>query len=743
VVLRIDGPTRGLAVALIAGVAAVALRASPPATAEPLPLQAEPPVFGVQTSTVELDVVVRDKKGRPMRDLQAADFEVFEDGVRQTVDSFRVVDNPAARDAAPEASEAPSAAPTDASMAPSGSVRDAAGASNSGAPAVVAFVFDRLSANARQTAHKAALAYTEGGYVSGDLVGVFAIDLALRTLQPFTSDVVSIQAGLRLAGAQANTVFASERDESRRRTDEVARADETLASLGGSASSSTPTIAGLVAAQQLSDQMQANMLRSFDALERDQQGFATTHGLLAVVNSLKALPGRKTVVFFSEGIAIPTGVEAQFRSVIASANRANVSIYAVDASGLRTESGAREAREEMLQGVSRRLRQEELGHFTGREGALNRQLERNEDILRLNPESGLGQLADETGGFLVHDTNDMRSGFGRIAEDMRFHYLLSYAPTNEKLDGQFRTISVKLRRPDVRVQTRKGYFAVRPAFVVPLRAYEAPAVAQLDLEPRPDAFALGVAALSFPEAERPGLVPILVSVPGPAVSWVPDPASGFRADFSVVVRIKDARGREADRVSQEYRLSAPADKLETARRGDILFYREANLPAGRYTADAVAYDALAGTASVRSAAFEVPPVRDKALRLSSLVLVSRAEKVPVQEQPSGNPLQFGEAMLYPNLGGPFRKVATPAMGFFFSVYGSRSGAPAKATIELRQGTRTLATLPAELPEADASGRIQYAGALPLQSLPPGDFTLRVSVTDGAADDARETPFTVE
>ena len=79
------------------------------------------------------------------------------------------------------------------------------------------------------------------------------------------------------------------------------------------------------------------MLRTFDALERDQQGFATTNGLLAVVNGLKAIPGRKTVVFFSEGIAITANVWAQFRSVISSANRASVSVYAIDAGGLRTD----------------------------------------------------------------------------------------------------------------------------------------------------------------------------------------------------------------------------------------------------------------------------------------------------------------------------------------------------------------------------------------------------------------------
>jgi VWFA-related protein len=699
----------------------------------------EPPVFGVQATGVVVDVVVRDRKGRLVRDLQASDFEVYEDGEKQAIASFRVYDS-----RRPEEAASRPAAPAPVAETTAGQAAAPAEAPQENAPSVIAFVFDRLSAEARRIARNAALAYTESGYVSGDLVGVFSIDLALRTLQPFTNDPASIRHGLDRAVLQANTAFASDREEIGSRIDAVDRADDTLDALGGSGGAD-PGTAALVASQQAFDRMQATMLRSFEAMERDQQGFATTHGLLAVVNGLKRLPGRKTIVFFSEGIAIPANVQAQFQSVIASANRSNVSIYTMDAAGLRTDSGTHEAAEEMRRGAQRRLRQEEsTGLGVPTREAMTRQLERNEDMLRLNPESGLGRLADETGGFAVRDTNDARSGFGRIAEEMRFHYLLSYAPTNERLDGRFRTINVKVGRPDVRVQSRKGYFAVRPEYVVPVRAYEAPALAQLERTPPPHAFPLGVAALSFPEPDRPGLVPVLVSVPGQGVSWAPDPSSGFHAAFTVLVRIKDERGREADRLSQDYRLSTPADKIDSARRGDILFYREANLPAGRYTAEAVAYDALAGTASVRAAPLEVPPAGGDRLRLSSLVLVDRAEELTAEEQKDGkNPLHFGPAILYPNLGTPFRKAALPAMGFYFSVYGGGTQARPTATIELRQGDRTLASLPAELPAPDGNGRIQYAGALPLKNVPAGEFVLRVSVSDGAANDARQTPFTVE
>ena len=355
---------------------------------------------------------------------------------------------------------------------------------------------------------------------------------------------------------------------------------------------------------------------------------------------------------------------------------------------------------------------------------MTRGLERNEDYLRLNPESGLGQLADETGGFLVRDTNDATPGFRRIQEDMRFHYLVSYTPTNMSFDGRYRTIAVKVARPNVTVQTRKGYYAVRPEYAMPVRGYEAPALALLDRSPRPDAFAIRLGALSFPENERPGLAPVLVEIPGNTMAWAPERTGGWsHAQFAVVVRIKDARGKEADRLSQEYPLRAAPDKVKQLRAGSVLFYREADLPPGTYTVDAVAYDAIAQTASTRTSTFEVPKASAGGLRLSSLMVVGRAEKLTKEEQDGKNPLQYGEVMLYPNLGTPIRKSVAPVLGFFFSAYGKGAGPGQRATLEIQQGTKVLAKTSTELGALDAQGRSQNAGVLPLNSLAPGRLHL--------------------
>ena len=724
------------------------LQAPPPASEAPSPK--ELPTFGVGTSAVTLDIVVRDKKGHAVTGLSASDFEVLEDGSKQKVESFEIFGRPPADAVTPEtkaASPAVAAAPAPTLASPVAAAPETPGPEVR--PQVIAFVFDRMGPDARTIAHTAALTYVDKGHVEGDLVGVFTIDLALRNVQPFTTEPFLIRTGLDKAAAQGNTAFANNRQERRDLVDVVAAGERATDSAGAGAGqgSSAAAIGGAAAAGALNQMvagMQAGMLRNFEALERDQQGYASTNGLLAVVSGLKRLPGRKTVVFFSEGLAIPANVEAQFRSVIDNANRSNVSVYAMDAAGLRTHSLNEETRAEMMQAQARRRRQLDSGRDDGASGSMSKALERNEDLLRLNPESGLGQLANETGGFLIINTNDAASAFRRIQEDMRFHYLVGYSPSNENWDGKFRRISVKVNRPGLQVQARQGYYAIRSVESAPLKAFEAPALVQLDKKSRPTQFPIQATALNFPTPRRPGLSPVLVRVPGNTITYKldPDDKSGkrlYRADFSVVARVKNEAGQEVDRLSQHYMLSAPEASLPAARAGDLLFYREADLGPGRHTVEAVGYDAVSQKASVGTTTVDVHKLEGGRPSLSSIVLVGRAEKVPPSEQQADSPLFYGETVLYPNMGEAYHKATSPTLGFFFTVYGAE-GDSRKATIEVFKGDQPAGQVIADLPAPDANGRIQYAGALPLQSFAPGSYRLKVTAQTKSGFETRQTSF---
>ena len=486
------------------------------------------------------------------------------------------------------------------------------------------------------------------------------------------------------------------------------------------------------------------MSQNYESMERDQQGYSTSNGLMAVVNSMRLMPGRKTVVFFSEGLALPSNVQAHFRAVISEANRANVSVYAMDAAGLRAQSTLDETRQEMIAAARQQIQQRGSGRdYT--DGAMSKQLERNEDLLRLDPHSGLGQLAEDTGGFLIRDTNDLKSGFRRIDADMRFYYSLGYEPVSQDYDGRFRKVEVKVKRAGAKVRARKGYFAVRRTDDRPLLMFEAPALALLENAPHSNAFPTRAQGLRFPEPKRPGLVPVLVEIPGNVLTFTTDEqAKAYFADLVIMARIKDPSGRVVERMSHTYRMTGPKQQQVAARAGEVLFYREAELPPGRYTVETVAYDAEANAGSVRSAELVVPEVTAERPRLSSVVVVKRVERVPADERDPSKPLSFGELLLYPNLGEPIQKTTAKELSFFFTVYAARGGAQRpKARIAILKNGTQLAGAPVELPEPDTDGRIQYVFGLPLSQVPAGSYHLRVSVQDDRGQDESLAAFTLQ
>ncbi|HEV8486807.1 MAG TPA: VWA domain-containing protein [Blastocatellia bacterium] len=708
--------------------------------------QQEEPKVRIGTAEVVLDVVVRDKKGRVVKDLTGADFEVYEDGVLQRIESFRQVARATNEVSGPPKKDQSEARPT----TPAATQRDAREG-----PSVTALVFDRLSPNARSLAHKAAMAYADEGVRVGDYTGVFLIDLSLNTLQTYTDNPQLVRQAVDRATSMGTSTFASNAEQVRSLSNRSAALErqgassQAAASAAGSSRDSVGASAagsetGIAAAEQALVEMNQRMLETFETLERDQQGYATINSLLAVVSSMRSLPGRKTVIFFSEGLSLPPNVVTKFNAVINAANRANVSIYSIDAAGLRIDSPNAEATREINAAADRRMSQ--LGRIRDdTSGPMTRALERNEDLLRLNPHSGLGQLADQTGGFLIRDTNDLGAGVRRIDEDMRLHYVVTYVPKNPELDGRFRQIAVKLSRPNLEVQTRKGYYAIPSTSNTPVLDYEARALAALGMAQRSNPLSLRLIGLSFPELARPGLTPILAEIPASAFTFTPDPQKKtYSADFSIVALIKDESKQVVQKVSQQYLVNGPIEKLEAAKRGEILFYREVVLPPGRYTIEAAAYDSFSNKASVQTCSLEAPGGSQANLRLSSIVILKRAERLTAEDKKIANPFHFGEVLIYPNTGEPLRKSATKQLTYFFTVYTPQgSTAAPKLTLEVQQNGKSMGQASIDLPAPDASGQIQYASAIPIDSFPPGAYELKVTVSLGTNRATRSGAFVIE
>ena len=684
----------------------------------------------VSTNEVVLDAVVKDKKGRAVKDLVASDFEVLEDGVPQQVKSFQLVTREPILNTTSSTPGVSPGANTGAEPEPK-SQPNKTGSSpvHFGA---LALVFDRLSPNARSIARQASLSYLADGLHPDDFVGVFGIDLSLHVLQRFTNNEALVRAAIERGLAHSSSSYASATDQISDLSDQQAALQSALDSstVGAGQGNDPSTAMGAAAATQQFNAMTLNIVQGFERLEHDQQGYATTDGLLAIIDGMKRLPGRKALIFFSEGVQLPTNVMSHFRSVISNANRANVSIYAVDAAGLRAESADAQAGRALTKLGQARART--AGSNQDPFGSMMQDLERNEDLMRSNPDSALGDLADETGGVLIANTNVPGTRLRQVDQDLHSYYLLTYTPKNQIYDGRFRTISVKVNRSGTDVQTRKGYYALNNSYGTPVLSYEAPALALLSTTPQANSFNSRAAAFSFPESNQPGLTPVIVEVPPNAINFAIDKdQKSFFADFSVVVLIKDESQRVVRKLSNQYLLKGPLDKLANTKAGGILFYREADLAPGHYTIGAIVYDALTRQSSVNRASVTVPESDPNALRLSSIVIIEKAERSTATAEQARRPFQFGEVLVYPNLGGLVSKSKNKQLTLFVTIYtpkGDRS-AP-KLSLEIARENRTVGQFSYTLDAPDQTGRIQYASAIPLDKFQPGEYELNLMVQDG-------------
>lgn len=700
--------------------------AVPAGRAQQSAAQRAPGVSSERVTAVLVDVVVRDKRGLPVKDLTQADFQITEDGVPQTVASFTPVFEGTI--GAPRQSVDNASTPASAKAESVGSAVPL-----NSTPPVTALVFDRLTAEARRRAVQAAQNYFGTKEEAPGYVGIFGIDLALTPYAPFTRNVRLLRQGLERLASRASASFNNpEQRQQKANLDQRAAGAAQGATAGAAAAGrggAGTAIGGASVDAQLA-QMQSNMIRDFEIMERDQQGYSTTNGLFSIIAALQRLPGRKSLVLFSEGLAIPPAVQRLFLGVIDAANRANVSIYTMDAAGLRAESDQAKTRDDINKSAEFGINTAYASAGGGR--PLTKELENNESVLRQDPRAGLAELAQDTGGVIFENTNNLRQAFDRIEGDLRNYYLLGYTPTDETLDGRFRAIDVKVKRSGVTVAARKGYFALRNTGGVPTNAWEAPALGALEQKPLPNAFPLRAGALRFPERDRPGLVAVVADIKTAPFTFQPS-ADGktYSSDFAVLTRFLDAQNQTARKVSQHYEVNGPLDEMARAKQGEIIFYREPELPPGVYTMETIAYDMPSGKASVRLSTLEVGKVDTSALRLSSVVIVKRTEKVAANDRRPDNPLLVNDILVYPNLGEPVSKAAKE-VGFYVAVYPAPGNVPVEAVLEvIDQNGARLGRLPLTLGTPDASGRIQQVGRLPLDALAEGTYDLRVVTTQGS------------
>ncbi len=173
-----------------------------------------PQSFTSTATAILVDVVVRDKSGRPVTDLSAADFDVAEDGIVQKVDTFTRVSHGGGIGVGVAWRSPRNAVAVTAAAAPP---KTAAAAVDD---ATTALVFDHLSSESLRLAQRATLDYVPMSGESTVRVGVFATDPGIRVLQGYTTDRGLVRQAVERV--MASGVSAEERVGARRARDRAA-----------------------------------------------------------------------------------------------------------------------------------------------------------------------------------------------------------------------------------------------------------------------------------------------------------------------------------------------------------------------------------------------------------------------------------------------------------------------------------------------------------------------------------------
>jgi VWFA-related protein len=677
------------------------------------------------SETVILDLVVRDRDGRPVEDLRQSEIEVYENGGRQEILSFRFVggDRFGGGELSTRGLEGadPEERSTRVGFDPFRHV------------SLVTLVFERLPDTARHMARQAALHFIDTGMQENTLVAVFAIDNRLYLLEHYTNDRDALREAVLKATSGAYGQFDSQStDAIQGQMQEISRRlkrDELTDSiLGGS--SVTPDLQDMEEVQL--EEVTLNVLRQAERMMLYQRGHQTVTALLALVEEAGRLSGRKTLILLSAGIQVPHAVVGRYRTLISQANRANVSIYTVDARGLTTEEIMSDSKYMLSQAVqaSRDQRMTGLGRMVTRDEALID--EYAETSIRLNKYGTLDNLARSTGGFFVSGTNDPSHLVDRISEDIRSYYEVAYAPSIMEYDGRFREITVRVTRPGIRVQSRSGYFALPPGTQTPFQPYEIPMLVALNSDPRPRDFDFRSRILRFdPEGDEVRHV-IVIEVPFQAFHFVEDRREGlYNTRFSILVLVKDESDRIVGRYTQDYPLRGPLDRVDRVKSGSVVFMRETLFPPGHYTVESAVVDQVTRRSSARRSRLVVRPTSPE-LSMSSISIVRRVDPVADDDDVEG-PFRYQDGRIVPTLAGSILPDSDSGVGVYCVVYPSRKTREApRLVLDVLQNGRVLASGTQPLPPPDSDGAIRFAGTVSVAGLAPGSYEVRVYAVQGSS-----------
>src|ERR1043166_5766877 len=679
--------------------------------AKPAP-SATPPedndVVKISTNLIQIDVSVTDAKGKVITDLRPDEMEIYENGQKQKITHFSFVSA-----GAKTTSEKNPAADKNAVPVPPTSLRP------ENVRRTFALVVDDLSLSFESAYYtrRALRKFVDEQMQPGDLVAIIRTGAGIGALQQFTSDKRLLYAAIEKVkwnaqGSGGVSAFApiEPTPDTSLESDPSATPDDTAPD---------PTTTGT--GQTLND------FRS--------QVFSTgTLGALKyIVTGMSELPGRKTVILFSDGFKMfetdasgnqePSPVFDFVRQLVDFANRASVVFYTVDARGLQT-----------------------LG-FTAEDNvsdtspdAMNTAQQARSDELH-DTQDGLSYLAHETGGFAILNNNDLAGGVQRILADQSY-YLIAYEPDSDTFDAakrKFNKLEVKVLRKGASARYRSGFFNVaeKPAEKTPAEASPAAQLETALVSP----FAVGGIDLRlnalFGHDEKTGsFVRSLLHIDAAGLKFTDEKDGTKKASFQVLAMSFGDNGNIVDQLRNGYTLTLKPDAYHRIMTNGFVynFVFPVKTP-GAYQYRVAIRDPLGGRIGSASQFIDVPDLKKNRLTVSGIILENLTSD-QLQSKPTASSVQADP--LYDTA--LRRAKAGSTLRYRFAVYNAKLDPSKRPNVKTRVRIFHDGKLVLDgrerpiIPGAQMNVKqLAATGAIDLSTkLLPGDYILQVVVTDQLA-----------
>jgi VWFA-related protein len=677
-------------------------------------------VVTLKAHLVTTDVMVKDKKGKYVTDLKAEDFTIFENGVQQKVEFFDPPIVSGNETSQPPAASQPATSTQPKSVPPSGLPTN-----------IISLVVDGSTtelANLKPV-REGTIKYIRERIASTDSVAVFGIGNDLQLLQPFTQDKAKLIAGVEKAYASTSTNKNLERAQL---SEDIARTRDALNGAGDVNLASSPAAAaqGSAAAQTMIAMRALERFIKMRSQLSVQQARPILAALAAICEAQRTIPGKKTVVLFSQGFVAATVLDWQIQSTIDIANRANVAIYIIDSAGLTAngpQSGAfvpnsplgAVAATGSPDGRSRAVGGESIFDNVRQEG-----LSREQDILY--------RISGDTGGEFLKGNNDIGKGLERMDQEIRARYTLAYYSTDSNFDGNFRKLKVEVRRPDTHPVARAGYYAVATDEIVPLSLEDRKLLAKFAEAESSPALPLFVQMSPFRSQSGHYVVPLTIEVPPSAVQF-DRKGEVQQLHLDVLGLIREDQDKILSRLGSNFDVGLGPEPYQLVLNNNIFYRQDMELPPGDYTIELIVRDRMSGKMAAKKTKL-VLPAPDAEFATSGVVLSRLA--LPVKTPPvPGEVLRLGSAQIRPSSSREFR--STDNLIFFFELYNAatqkETGKPqVKVTITLlKDGQAVIKPIDYALTDALAQPvpHLTFAKYIKLTGLPAGNYSALIEARD--------------